>query len=72
MVELKECKSKNKDEQIVEKLKDLYESRKEPLIGFSIGIPQLNDEESKYITYTTNKIHQILNMDEYYDIGDDE
>lgn len=72
MVELKECKPINKDEQIVEKLKDLYESRKEPLIGFSIGIPKLNHAESKYITYTTNKIHQILNMDEYYDIGDDE
>ena len=64
------------DKEKSEQIKKIYEDRKEPLIGFSIGIPQLGDKESKYINYTTNKIHQLLNMDdsydETYDIGDDE
>lgn len=65
------------DKEKSEQIKKMYDERKEPLIGFSIGIPQLGDKESKYINYTTNKIHQLLNSDNSYDdetwdIGDDE
>ncbi len=39
---------------------DLDEFGLDPLVGFAVGIPYLSDEETKYIRYQTNIIHQAL------------
>lgn len=67
-IELKDYK--DNEIQDIEKIKKVYENK--PLIGFSIGIPKLNNEKTKYAQYTINKIQQQLNEEGFYDIGDDE
>lgn len=42
-----------------------------PLIGLSIGIPTLTDQETKYVTYTLNVIEQQNYMDYNNEFGDE-
>ncbi|MEG1311396.1 MAG: Z1 domain-containing protein [Romboutsia sp.] len=70
MVDLKDCKKSSLD--VADEIKEKFINQDIPLVGFSIGIPELSNHETKYIRYTTNRIHQILNNDDLYDIGDDE
>lgn len=70
MVELKDCRPS--ETEISRKVKEKYKTEKIPLVGFSIGIPELRDSETKFIRYTTNKIHQMLQNEDLYDIGDEE
>ena len=72
MVDLKIKDEKVVNKDIASEIKNKFIEQDIPLVGFSIGIPQLNDHETKYIRYTTNKIHQMLNNDDFYDIGDEE
>lgn len=58
------------ENEYVNKIKDKYKDT--PLIGFGIGIPSLQHAESKYIRYTTNKVHQMLNDEDFNYIGDEE
>ncbi len=43
-----------------------------PLIGLSIGIPTLTDQETKYVTYMLNVIEQQNYMDYENEFGDNE
>ena len=43
-----------------------------PLIGLSIGIPTLTDQQTKYVTYMLNVIEQQNYMDYNNEFGDDE
>lgn len=52
--------------------KEKIDSSNEPLIGFSIGIPNLDNLKTEYATYTINRIQQALNESEGYDIVGDE
>ncbi len=70
MIDLKDCKPSETEHS--KKVKEKYKKEDIPLVGFSIGIPSLKDSESKYIRYTTNKIHQMLHSEDLYDIGDEE
>ena len=70
MVDLGNCKPSETYHS--KKVKEKYKKEDIPLVGFGIGIPLLQHSESKYIRYTTNKIHQMLHSENFCDIGDEE
>ena len=61
------------DEKNTELLKMEADYKKEPVIGFGIGIPKLSDQETKYARYMLNKValNQIFEG-EFDDFDDDE
>ena len=66
----KSTKSEQNNDEIIQKVSE-YEGV--PVVGFSIGIPKLTDQETKYARYMLNKVAiQQIFEGEYDDYDDDE
>lgn len=69
MVDLKDCKPQN---EASEALSALYEDTSTPIIGFSLGIPELSNVHTKFAKYKINKIEQQNILDYENDENGDE